>query len=80
MDEVKRKKQFGRNGLKAVLLMVVCLSVAVPVWAQTLRVELQDFREPGPRAVIEDILIPKFEALHPGVKVEVSFTELDELY
>ena len=72
---MKRKKQFGRNGLKAVLLMEVCLSVAVPDWARPLRVELQDFREPGPRAVIEDILIPKFEALHPGVKVEVSFTD-----
>lgn len=56
----------------ASLLLATVIS---PALAQTLTVELQDFREPGPRAVIESILIPQFEELHPGVKVEVRFTD-----
>src|SRR5690625_6390166 len=49
----------------AAILVLLCF-FTVPLAAQTLTVELQDFREPEPRAVIENILIPEFEALHPG--------------
>src|SRR5690625_3684225 len=58
------------------ILVLLCF-FTVPLAAQTLTVELQDFREPEPRAVIENILIPEFEALHPGVTVEVSFSSWD---
>jgi len=57
----------------AVATLILALTLVWPGFAQTLTVELQDFREPEPRAVIEKILIPQFEAMHPGVKVEVRF-------
>lgn len=66
-----------RTSLRNVLSAVLFLMLALPgvAFAQTLTVELQDFREPQPRAVIENILIPQFEAMHPGVKVEIRFTD-----
>jgi len=39
----------------------------------TLRVTNMDYFEPGPREVFEKILVPQFEAMHPGVKVEVEW-------
>lgn len=72
---MKHKANLWRNKLVVALFLVAILAMAAPALGQTLRVELQDFREPEPRAIIEDVLIPKFEAMHPGVKVEVSFTD-----
>lgn len=66
-----------RSGMTIIIFMISLLVVAVPTQAQTLRVELQDYHESGPRAVIEEILIPQFEAMYPGVKVVVHFTTWD---
>jgi len=68
----------------AVRLAAVALAFALAVppitFAQepiVLSVLLQDFHEQGPRAVIENVLVPEFERLHPGVKVEVTWTPWD---
>ncbi len=44
----------------------------------TLRVVLQDFAEDSSRKAIEEVIVPGFEALHPGVRVEVTWIPWDQ--
>lgn len=65
--------------LAVVFAMTLCavlapLSIAQAQQTRTLTVLLQDFHEPGPRKAIEEQLVPRFEQMHPGTKVEVSWT------
>src|SRR5690606_20401616 len=43
-----------------------------------LRVVLQDFAEDSSRKAIQDVIVPGFEALHPGVRVEVTWIPWDQ--
>lgn len=58
----------------ALLLGTLHLGTAYAQEQRVLTVLLQDFHEAGPRRVMEEQLIPRFEAMHPGVKVEIQWT------
>lgn len=60
-----------RKYLVILVLVVMAALVVSAASAQTLEIVLQGFG--GARTVLEEELVPEFEAMYPGVKVEVSY-------
>lgn len=55
------------------LLLILSLSPVALGAERVLRVTMMDFFEPGPREALTEIIAPRFEELHPGVKVELEW-------
>ncbi len=61
------------SAVVTLVLMLVVSGFALAQEQRVISVVLQDFHEQGPRHVIETILVPEFERLNPGVKVDVTW-------